>query len=693
MVLEIKQKGELDAELLTKINTLYEKLQRIFPQFTMEGCENIWIIKPGQNARGSGVRCVRKLQEILDSGLKMQSRIVQKYNESPLLIPLSFGLCKFDLRIWVLVTSFDPLIIYMYNTCYSRICQEAYTLDSLDSFKHLANYSVQKNIAKNQSETIWSLEQLIVFLNSIEVSWENILKKIHYIIIQTLKAVSDLIETKPRCFELYGFDIIIDSEYKPWLLEVNLSPACAERNDFLIQTLDCMGEGLIRIVFDGEIHEPIYDNFLNLKKEIKCNTQEWILLYKGENLGEEYCYHNNNLEIFGEKFNVKREKVIERKFVMTRAALVIQRQAKKFICRVRKEKMNIINNVLAMQKIIRRKLAYLEYHKRMQIKMCVRIQSFWRMKLAQKILKSLMDLKKIEIIQSVILGFLWQKKFKTLKIKRSCLNIQTLFRQKLAKVVTSKKRYFIYCVIFIQKYYRRRFKILNSKAIIVQKHFRGLLGRKKFNKELRFINSIFNIQKQIRQFFDKKQVRKLQEEKSRLVITKFVRFSISLKSLSYYYYFKASIIIQKYWRRYSAKNLLNKKKQEKIAFIQNLCYVQKILKGFQERKKFNFTKNKKATIIIQKFFRGYRCRKYYKILKTIYAAAIMIQKYFRGYVYRKKYLIMRKIYREEIRNKIEFMKKKKELEKKAIEVTERLSKSKAVTDNQRIIFYRMNKKY
>lgn len=32
---------------------------------------------------------------------------------------------------------------------------------------------------------------------------------------------------KNNCFELYGFDILIDSDLRPWILEANLSPSLA----------------------------------------------------------------------------------------------------------------------------------------------------------------------------------------------------------------------------------------------------------------------------------------------------------------------------------------------------------------------------------------------------------------------------------------------------------------------------------
>ena len=45
------------------------------------------------------------------------------------------------------------------------------------------------------------------------------------LIIHSLKAVQPVMINDRHCFECYGYDVLIDDELKPWLVEINASPS------------------------------------------------------------------------------------------------------------------------------------------------------------------------------------------------------------------------------------------------------------------------------------------------------------------------------------------------------------------------------------------------------------------------------------------------------------------------------------
>jgi len=79
---------------------------------TQAGGPNLWILKPSSLSRGRGIRLVDSLADVLCS----QPSVMQRYVADPLLIRGH----KFDLRLYVLVTSFNPLEAFIHQVRSAR---------------------------------------------------------------------------------------------------------------------------------------------------------------------------------------------------------------------------------------------------------------------------------------------------------------------------------------------------------------------------------------------------------------------------------------------------------------------------------------------------------------------------------------------------------------------------------------------
>ncbi|CAD8062339.1 unnamed protein product [Paramecium primaurelia] len=200
----------------------------------------IFIIKPEANCQGRGIFLTKKLDPFLD-----KHYVVQEYISNPYLID---GL-KFDLRIYVMLKSITPLKIFMYQEGLARFSTKKYVKPQKKNLSsvtmHLTNYAINKrskdfvfNNDTNKDDVGHkrSLSSVFKYLKEQGHDVDQLISQIKSVIVKTIQSVQpDLshlyrsqqhnVDGIEQCFELFGFDILLDSNLKPWLLEVNHTPS------------------------------------------------------------------------------------------------------------------------------------------------------------------------------------------------------------------------------------------------------------------------------------------------------------------------------------------------------------------------------------------------------------------------------------------------------------------------------------
>ncbi len=195
-----------------------------------------WILKPKNSSRGRGIEVVQDIANIPLNNKWM----VQEYIDNPHVMNER----KYVLRLYVLVTSVEPLRIYLHREGFAKLASEPYNIEDPDNpFAHLTNPDVNATNTDADAPVVFvGLSEYRQWLRDEGHDDEALFAKIRDLVTLTVISVRERMRRRINaqkasargCYELLGLDCLVDEQLKPWILECNLSPSlevCAGPED------------------------------------------------------------------------------------------------------------------------------------------------------------------------------------------------------------------------------------------------------------------------------------------------------------------------------------------------------------------------------------------------------------------------------------------------------------------------------
>lgn len=207
------------------------------------------IVKPDKGSQGAGISICRTLAELEATrhAASLQGSMLQGVAQEYLDAPLLLDGHKFDLRLYVLVTSCTPLRVHLYRDGMARLCTEKYhpTADGTERQplsaaagvaaaksasdwrkRHLTNYAINRHhhgYASGECGAKRRLGDLFDTLsNEHGIHTDGLWGQIEQLVVKTLLTVQPQLahaysSCRPSsdahpfsCFELLGFDLLLD---------------------------------------------------------------------------------------------------------------------------------------------------------------------------------------------------------------------------------------------------------------------------------------------------------------------------------------------------------------------------------------------------------------------------------------------------------------------------------------------------
>jgi len=171
--------------------------------------------------------------------------------------------------VWVLVTSVEPLSLWIFKETYLRFTSEDYDPSKLrNKFMHLTNASInvynpaEKKVKKRGKYTIthnmWDRGEFQHYLSNEyahlgdDPYTDKIEPQIKEGVLASLLAVKDQMVHRDRSHALFGYDFMVDEDLNVWLIEVNCSPSMEYSSPTTERLCKQVLTELPRILLDGD---------------------------------------------------------------------------------------------------------------------------------------------------------------------------------------------------------------------------------------------------------------------------------------------------------------------------------------------------------------------------------------------------------------------------------------------------------
>mmetsp|Transcript_13004 Transcript_13004/g.17125 ORF Transcript_13004/g.17125 Transcript_13004/m.17125 type:complete len:505 (+) Transcript_13004:133-1647(+) len=219
-----------------------------------------WILKPSVANKGAEIFLITEPHEVKQAILQwpdMREWVLQKYIERPLLVSGR----KFHIRAYILAVG--CLEVYFFNHCLVLASGTSYHKNFTNIYAHLTNTAKQvENEEFDEKRNVMLLSDLVSDLRDqqavpdAEEKVSDVLRQMHQIthdIFMAFRGEFSVFAPLENCFEIFGFDFMVDDDFKVHVLEVNPGPDFKQTGTKLKKVISQLIDDTITLAVDQKL--------------------------------------------------------------------------------------------------------------------------------------------------------------------------------------------------------------------------------------------------------------------------------------------------------------------------------------------------------------------------------------------------------------------------------------------------------